>query len=426
MTNSTIFNNTAGANGGGIYARMNAGQLTIRHATIVQNTAGTSGGNIDATGPGSISLENSIVGGGRAGTLASNCTIAAASVDAGNNLFFDTPYVAGSTDNCFTGVLASTDIAAGDARLLNGPGLAQSGDGSLNLAPNGGPTPTLALSAGSPALNAANAAACSAPAPGAAGVDQRGFTRFPGGIATCDIGAEEPEAVLTLMGGARPASGTVGHPLTFTYTITNTGPSTATLTTLTGSLPGGVLDGLAPSQGSCSFFGALNCDLGAVSNTRTAALTTTMTPQAPGVYSMTATAADAESGETQPVTVSAPVTGTALAGTAPTGAQSAGSQKKPGPAASSQSKCGSRRQITIHVQHVARFHIVSARIFVSGKARAIVKRPRLTARINLSKQPTGKFTVKIVALEQNGHTLVGRRVYHTCRTRLKGHKFLLL
>ncbi|MBE0699887.1 MAG: hypothetical protein IH586_23425 [Anaerolineaceae bacterium] len=48
------------------------------------------------------------------------------------------------------------------------------------LANNGGPTPTMALSPGSPAINQANPARCP-------GLDQRGYTRQ----GSCDIGPFE-------------------------------------------------------------------------------------------------------------------------------------------------------------------------------------------------------------------------------------------
>lgn len=71
------------------------------------------------------------------------------------------------------------------------------------LADNGGPTPTRALSAGSPALDAGNDAACP-------GTDQRGVLRNQG---SCDIGAYERVTALwvtpSLIGSDEPAALTV-------------------------------------------------------------------------------------------------------------------------------------------------------------------------------------------------------------------------
>ena len=428
MTNSTIFNNSSAVAGGGVYAVLNAGQFTVDNATIVEGAAATAGGNIRASGAGSLSLENTIVGAGRTAQAANNCTITATSVDAGHNLFFDMPYAPGSTDNCLAGAPLPSDIRAGDARLLGGPGLDRDDQGALRLAFNGGPTPTLAPSAGSPAFNAADAQGCAGAAPLAAGVDQRGSARFPLGVGTCDIGAEEPEAVLTLTGAVTPTSGSVGQSLTFDYTVTNTGPSTATGMKMTGTLPGGALDLLSAAQGSCSFLGSLNCTLADLLNTRTNELTVVVTPGAPGTYSMTAIASDAESGATQPVTLSANVTGTAPAtpggGPAATpvpGHSTASSKKKPA------SRCGSLRTIRIHVQNAARLQIVSAQIYYLGKLRATVRKPQLAATINLQKRPAGTYVITIVGRQSNGHTIVGKRVYHPCTTsKLPGHKHFKL
>jgi hypothetical protein len=59
------------------------------------------------------------------------------------------------------------------------------------LASNGGPTQTMALQAGSPAIDAGNPAGCASPTGPLLTVDQRGAPRVspPGG--RCDIGAYE-------------------------------------------------------------------------------------------------------------------------------------------------------------------------------------------------------------------------------------------
>ena len=57
---------------------------------------------------------------------------------------------------------------------------------------NGGPTLTVALESGSPAIGAGDAAVCAAQPPsGLGGIDQRGYSRFADGDSNCDIGAYE-------------------------------------------------------------------------------------------------------------------------------------------------------------------------------------------------------------------------------------------
>jgi hypothetical protein len=57
------------------------------------------------------------------------------------------------------------------------------------LANNGGPTQTIALEAGSPAINAGDETVCAAPPVNS--LDQRGYVRPGTGAANCSIGAYE-------------------------------------------------------------------------------------------------------------------------------------------------------------------------------------------------------------------------------------------
>src|SRR5205823_14147124 len=61
------------------------------------------------------------------------------------------------------------------------------------LASNGGPTQTIALEAGSPAINAGNETVCAAPP--VENLDQRGFFRPGMGATNCSIGAYEFKAM---------------------------------------------------------------------------------------------------------------------------------------------------------------------------------------------------------------------------------------
>ncbi|MGZ4250670.1 MAG: choice-of-anchor Q domain-containing protein [Solirubrobacteraceae bacterium] len=160
LTNVTLTGNAAGTAGdggdgfpnggsgaGGVGGAINAsGDATMRNVTIVGNSAGLLGGGI--AGGANISETASII----AGNSVQNCQFPIA--DGGGNVAFG--------DNTCPGTQA-------DPKL--GP-----------LASIGGPTPTMALLAGSPAIDLANAALC-------APTDQRGVARPEG--AGCDAGAYE-------------------------------------------------------------------------------------------------------------------------------------------------------------------------------------------------------------------------------------------
>lgn len=165
--NSTFSANSAGGswswystagNGGALFNA--GGRIALLNATLADNTAGLSWCNYGTCGLGAAvygdaRVTNSIVKGG------GSCS--AALVDGGHNL--------DSSGTC--GVGPATDP------LLSTAGLAS----------NGGPTQTIALQAGSPAIDAGDGAVCAA-AP-VLGVDQRGYARPGTGSSACSIGAFE-------------------------------------------------------------------------------------------------------------------------------------------------------------------------------------------------------------------------------------------
>jgi CSLREA domain-containing protein len=167
MTDSTVAGNTARKSGGGIANERSSdalkGAAKLNGATI----AGNKGGGVSSGTSAKMLLANTIVaansGGDCAGTI----------VSAGYNLIQ-------STTGCDIGGRQEANVTGKDAKL--GP-----------LANNGGPTQTMALLAGSPAIDAGN------PAPPGSGkgacesTDQRGTKRPVDGAgkAVCDIGAYE-------------------------------------------------------------------------------------------------------------------------------------------------------------------------------------------------------------------------------------------
>jgi hypothetical protein len=167
VSNSTFSGNSAdGDVGGGILISPNAnGPQTISNCTFSGNSAVGRGGGIDSAS--ALTVANTIV----ASNAGGNCDFdtAPAITDAGHNL--DDGTTCGfSADN---GSLNNTK-----------PDLDPAG-----LKDNGGPTQTIALQAGSPAINAGDEAVCAAPPVN--NLDQRGFVRPGTGATNCSIGAYE-------------------------------------------------------------------------------------------------------------------------------------------------------------------------------------------------------------------------------------------
>jgi hypothetical protein len=162
VVNSTFSGNVSTAwHGGGIFHT--DGSLTVTNSTFAENVApaGTASGILVATfgAPAAATLTNNVLqGGGGAFACAIEGGGAATITSGGGNVISDASCNPEAADR------SSTDA-------LLGP-----------LADNGGPTLTHALLAGSPAIDAAGAAACPA-------TDQRGITR-PQGVG-CDAGAFE-------------------------------------------------------------------------------------------------------------------------------------------------------------------------------------------------------------------------------------------
>jgi hypothetical protein len=190
------------SSGGGIQSIYTQRAVDITNSTITGNAAPgplSSGGNVSVpacectnnplplrliadTIDGGVAVNgaNLAVGSGRAmsavstivaGSPTNNCSVqqVATLTDRGHNLDDGAPSTCGFT-------LAKSDVLGSNPKL--GP-----------LQNNGGPTPTRALLAGSPAIDKCDNAASLT-------TDQRGLPRFPAGDPTCDIGAFEVQPVV--------------------------------------------------------------------------------------------------------------------------------------------------------------------------------------------------------------------------------------
>jgi predicted outer membrane repeat protein len=234
ITNCTFSQNSAGRNGGAVYIDGEDGSamLSISSCTFSQNSASNSGGGIYVSADGgaaAIQLSNNIF---KTGTSGANIVNSAGTIiSQGHNLSSDNGggYLTGAGDQ------VNTDPMLDPAGLQN----------------NGGPTPTIALQAGSPAINAGD--------PNAPPRDQRYYIRS----GAPDIGAFEfggtpvPVQLVNAVsikthGGAGsfsinlPLSGSVGiecrdggtnmHTIVFTFANTLTSVGGAAVSSGTGTV----------------------------------------------------------------------------------------------------------------------------------------------------------------------------------------------
>ena len=206
VENSTLSGNTSSLNGGAIH---NAGTLTIANSTLSGNSATTNGGGMVNSGASAVvTMINSTFSGNSAGNNGGD-------IRNNNVMNFSNTIMANATTGVGTECFQNGSIGTNLNNLVEDASCsaALSGDPNLGvLASNGGSSQTLALLAGSSAIDAGNAAACSATPIN--NLDQRGYVRPAG--AQCDIGAFE---------GSIPAP--TSTPTT-TATLTPTEPPTAT------------------------------------------------------------------------------------------------------------------------------------------------------------------------------------------------------
>jgi predicted outer membrane repeat protein len=187
-TNSSQGNN--GGYGGAIYNY--EGTLTVTNSTFSQNSATTSGGAIYSS-EGTVRISNSTFG-----NNPENIGGGGALSNAGSTVLIQNSIVAngGNGGNC-AGTITSKgyNLSSDSTCYFSGPGDINNTNPKLGaLGNNGGPTQTMALQQGSPALDAGNPAGCRDFAGKLLTTDQRGLPRPGGGETTgCDKGAYESQ-----------------------------------------------------------------------------------------------------------------------------------------------------------------------------------------------------------------------------------------
>ncbi|MDX6610594.1 MAG: hypothetical protein QOF85_2519 [Solirubrobacterales bacterium] len=228
IANSTIAGNRVenpGTNqGGGVLAGIDPAETdgttaTLLNATIAGNSVGAGGvgGGFTIDNPTAgvvttFNVKNTIVTGNLAGTAGADC---------------GTVVTATSSHNISSD--ASCQFTDAGSRQNTDPRLAA-------LSDNGGPTNTMALLAGSPAIDAGTNEGCPP-------TDQRGVGR-PQGPA-CDIGAFElaqappsiPSANLAIKLKPKPKHPHTGGKLAFVLRLSNSGPNAATGVIVNGAAP---------------------------------------------------------------------------------------------------------------------------------------------------------------------------------------------
>ena len=217
LIDSTVSNNHAAWSGGGVYSFFNSTNNIIR-STISGNVSNDVGGGIRSLGNFSI-VDSTISGNTSTGwyggalfvtdgivhvtnsTLANNVSPAGGPADvfvgtftaANATLTFTNSIISSTQSNCFFapwggGLVTLTadhnNLFTDASCFVGSSDLVRANAGLGPLADNGGPTWTHALLPDSPAIDAADNAACSA-------TDQRGVTRPQG--TQCDIGSYEAQ-----------------------------------------------------------------------------------------------------------------------------------------------------------------------------------------------------------------------------------------
>ncbi|MBA4371352.1 MAG: hypothetical protein C0402_00650 [Thermodesulfovibrio sp.] len=283
LTNTTLSDNSVNADGGGVY---NQGTLTMTNSIISGNSSATYGGGIDNEGSGALTMTNSTLsgnttayGGGifnRGSVSLTNSTLSGNSalqngggIENAGSVTMTNSTISGNSANIFGGgilnnatltitnsIIASNSGAVGpdvygsiNSQGYNLIGAAAgttiNGDTTGNIigvAPllsplgnYGGPTQTMALLPGSPAIDAGTNSGCPT-------TDQRGMTR-PYNTA-CDIGAVESRGfTLTISGGDNQSA------------VINTSFASDLAVTVNANDPGVFVDGglvtfIAPGSGA--------------------------------------------------------------------------------------------------------------------------------------------------------------------------------
>jgi CSLREA domain-containing protein len=206
LANVTISGNRSTTDfGGGLYIFSDA-RGTVNNATVTNNTAALKGGGAFIENSAFVGISPTVTNSILAGNTAGSEPDCSGAIESGYDLI-------GNGAGCLlpTGTHDRVGTAAAPIDPKLGP-----------LGENGGPTPTQALLAGSPALDAGNPAAPGSGSGACEATDQRGAKR-PGGPA-CDIGAFE-KTTACVAGGGTLCLGNGRFSVTATFQAPGAGPA---------------------------------------------------------------------------------------------------------------------------------------------------------------------------------------------------------
>jgi parallel beta-helix repeat protein len=228
LTNCTVTGNSASGNGAGVY--INHGTGTLTNCTVSGNSAGNYGGGLNFYA-GSASLTNCTVSGNSAGnsggglyTFNNNYSVFGA-LTLTNTIVAGNTRTSAATSDISGSALGNNNLigTGGSGGLVNGAGGNLVGVANALLSPlgnYGGPTQTMPLLPGSPAIDAGTGT-------GAPALDQRGQAR----VGAVDIGTFESQgfsiAVTSGGGQATNISTAFAAPLVVTVTANNPGEPVA-------------------------------------------------------------------------------------------------------------------------------------------------------------------------------------------------------
>jgi hypothetical protein len=179
---------TGGAGGGGIYS--NGGTVAINNSTIAGNAAesfGGEGGGIYNSG--TLTISNSTISFNRA--VSGSGIYGSAHLQ--NSIIANNHSLTNTGGNCHGTVSSIFSLSSDNSCNLNGPGDLNNVDPKLGtFGNNGGPTQTIPLLSGSPAIDAGNPSGCSDGLGHLLKTDQRGLPRpDTEDRSGCDMGAYE-------------------------------------------------------------------------------------------------------------------------------------------------------------------------------------------------------------------------------------------
>jgi hypothetical protein len=272
--NSTIANNTTNAGGsdqggGAIYVYNEPGAVdNLTNMTISGNSAPNGGGGGILNIAGDVHSTNTIIARNHAPTD-SNCA----------PLTYTRPGGGSSTTGTFSS--GGNNLENADTCNFHGAGDMINTNPLLGpLRNNGGTFLTMALLLHSPAIDAANNAACPSS-------DERDVPRPQplGGV--CDIGAFEASANVGVSGHAAKSEITVGQQDTVTDVVTNSGAQKALGVTFSDPAAHYRIDSVSTSRGTCTHTKTkVNCQIGTLPGGRKATVKIGVTALSQGTITL--------------------------------------------------------------------------------------------------------------------------------------------